>query len=131
MNRRGFLRAVGAAGLWLLLHASAAAGTLPAERTRHGRIKAAIRDRRVLRFRYQDLLREVEPHAIGTVTGGRVALLAWQASGGSRSEPPPGWRTFIVADIRQLRVLKKAFKVRPEYRSGGGALKTVEAEAAP
>ena len=91
----------------------------------------AIRRRQVLRFRYQGLAREVEPHALGTVTGGRVALLAWQTAGASRSEPPPGWRTFIVADIVQLRVLKRTFDVRPGFSAGRAALKTVQAEVMP
>lgn len=130
MNRRGFLRAVGAAGLWLMLPAPAAAAATHGTRRRAEKIRQAIRGRHVLRFDYQGYARTVEPHALGTVSGGRLALLAWQIAGGSRSEPPPGWRTFIVGNTGNLRVLRRTFEPRADYRSGCRTLKSIELEVA-
>lgn len=125
MNRRGFLWAVGAAGLWLLLPASAAAEPIKEKQTRE-KIRTAIRGRRMLRFRYQGLAREFEPHALGTVKGGRVALLGWQISGQSRSGPPPGWRTFVLSEISNLRLFKKTFVPRTTYRAERANLREIE-----
>jgi len=91
MNRRGFLRAVGATGLWCLLTRPA---PLPAalKKTIEELIRQALNERRVVQFKYHGYVRHVEPHALGRVTEDRPALLGWQVSGGRSSEPPPGWR---------------------------------------
>lgn len=127
MNRRAFLRVLGAvAGLGL----SAFAGevSLPEEDEPREKIAKAIRSRTVLLFRYHGFVRQVEPHALGQITNGRLALLAWQTEGGSESEPPPGWRTFVVREIAGLRKLDKTFLPRPEYQRGRTRLKNIEVE---
>jgi hypothetical protein len=73
----------------------------------------------------------VEPHALGRVTEERRALLGWQVSGGSRSEPPPGWRTFVLAEIRSLKVLRQTFAPRADDHPETSRLKPIEAEVAP
>ncbi len=130
MNRRGFLRAVGAAGVLLFgLRPSAAAAGV-ADKT--GKLlRQALRDRRVVSFRYHGHARKVEPHALGTVTKERPALLGWQISGGSKSEPPPGWRTFVLEEMSGVRLTRTKFAPRADYRHAGGGLKTIEAEVAP
>jgi hypothetical protein len=129
MNRRGFLRAVGATGLLLWMQgpaAAAAPGKSPTEL-----IKAALAARRLLQFEYHGYPRQVEPHALGRATEGRPALLGWQVSGGSKSEPPPGWRTFLVEDIKELKILRATFVPRPDYHPETTRLKPLDAEVAP
>jgi len=130
MNRRGFLRAVGATGL-LLWRQGPAAGAAAAEKPPEDMIRQALAARRVLRFKYHGHARQVEPHALGRTTGGRLALLGWQVSGGSASEPPPGWRTFVAAEIEELEILRQSFKPRADYHPETTKLKPIEAEVAP
>lgn len=151
MNRRGFLRAVGAAGLAMLWRgpvegAEASSETMdsprkktpaPAEpksradkpRTKtETLIRQSIRERRVVTFRYHGFSRKAEPHALGLATEDRLAVLAWQAEGGSESEPPPGWRLFFVAEMEALMVQAEEFSRRPSYDPTKTRLKTVLAE---
>jgi predicted DNA-binding transcriptional regulator YafY len=74
MNRRGFLRAVGATGLLLWMQGPAVVAAAPkiiAEEL----IRQALQERRIVQFRYHGYTRTVEPHALGHVTEGRLALL--------------------------------------------------------
>jgi len=129
MNRRGFLRAVGATGLWCLLTRPALLPAAP-KKTAEELLRQALTERRVVQFKYHGYSRRVEPHALGRVTGDRPALLGWQASGGSASEPPPGWRTFVVADIKALKLMRPTFTPRADYRPETTKLKPIEAEVA-
>ncbi len=127
MNRRGFLRAVGATGLALWWRGLAAAKDAP--RPNPGKIlRRALAERRIVEFRYHGHARRVEPHALGHITENRLALLGWQVSGGSASEPPPGWRTFVVAEIEAPKLMRKKFAPRPDYRPEATKLRPVEAE---
>ncbi len=94
-------------------------------------ITQAIRGKGVLTFVYHGKERTVEPHALGKTPDGKVALLGWQTAGGSNTEPPPGWRTFLVGEITGLKQAGKTFaKPREDYRTQNPALKTVDAEVA-
>lgn len=128
MKRRGFLWAVGAAVAWCCsrpVRAVAAAEALP---RLEDRLRAALRERRVVRFRYRGLVRWVQPHALGRFRNGRNALLGWQTSGGSRSTPPPGWRAFLLAAIEDLVVTEVKFAPRPDCAPEKSGLVGVEAE---
>ena len=127
MNRRGFLRAVGATGLWLLMTRPALLPAAP-KNTAEELIRQALIERRVVQFKYHGYSRRVEPHALGCVTGARPALFGWQVSGGSASEPPPGWRTFVLADIKSLKLMRRTFAPRPDYRPETTKLRPIEAE---
>lgn len=130
MNRRGFLRAVGATGL-LLCKQGLAAGTGAEQPATDQLIRQALAGRRMLQFDYHGYARLVEPHALGRLPEGRVALLGWQVSGGSQSEPPPGWRTFLVAEIASLEIRRGTFTPRADYHPETTKLKPIEAEVAP
>jgi len=130
MNRRGFLRAVGATGLLLWMQGPAV-GAVAKKKTPEDLIRQALNGRRMLQFNYHGYARTVEPHALGRVTGDRPALLGWQVSGGSQSEPPPGWRTFLVAEIEALKILRATFAPRADYNTETTKLKPLEAEVAP
>ncbi|MBI2813819.1 MAG: WYL domain-containing protein [Opitutae bacterium] len=127
MNRRGFMRVVVAIGLWLCWAGPAeAAGKSTAEL-----IRRALAERRVLTFKYHGYERRVEPHALGRVSENRPALLGWQELGGSASEPPPGWRTFLLAEMESVKLLRKTFTPRADYRPETTKMKPIVAEVAP
>jgi len=95
-----------------------------------GVLREALRTRSVVTFTYKGQARTVEPHALGKASDDKPALLAWQTSGGSNTEPPPGWRVFIVAEIEGLAVTTEKFeKPRADYSAKGRGLKSVEVEA--
>lgn len=89
----------------------------------------ALKGRSVVTFTYKGQARTVEPHALGKANDDKPALLAWQTSGGSNTEPPPGWRVFLVADIEELKATGKTFeKPRADYGAMGRGLKSVDVE---
>jgi hypothetical protein len=70
-------------------------------------LRSAIENNRLIRFRYQNKERIVEPHDYGIQKGiGR--LLSWQV-GGQSSGRLPGWRWFDVGDMQDVEVLDKMF----------------------
>lgn len=96
---------------------SAAAGSQSALREA---LLRAIRERRVVSFNYGGHPRTVEPHAYGLSGAGEEALNGFQISGGSSSVPPPGWRTFTVAEMGELVVTGIGFGgPRPDYVNTG------------
>jgi hypothetical protein len=129
MNRRGFLRAVGATGLWFYLTRPARLPAAPRKTTAE-LLRQALAERREVEFKYHGFARRVEPHALGRVTENRPALLGWQVSGGSASEPPPGWRTFVLEEISELKLRRKTFRPRADYHPETTKLKPIEAEIA-
>src|SRR4051812_40846832 len=128
MNRRGFLRAAGATGLLLAMQGPAVGSIFGSKKGMDSLIRQALAERRMVQFKYHGHARRVEPHALGRVTGDRLALLGWQVSGGSVSEPPPGWRTFVVAEISGLKLMRATFTPRPDYDAATAKLKPVEVE---
>ncbi|NDC75108.1 hypothetical protein EBZ70_07445 [bacterium] len=75
----------------------------------------AIRERRVLTFIYRGHSRTVELHACGVSSKGEPVLNGYQTGGGSASRPPPGWRAFSIAEIRDLALGLETF---PGARDG-------------
>ena len=131
MNRRGFLRAAVAAGLALAARSPGQARTSSEpEETPEALVRAALREHRILLFDYHGHARRVEPHALGRVKDDQRALLAWQAAGSSRSAPPPGWRTFLLTEIENLRTAPEQFEPRPDYRPERTRFKAILAEIA-
>lgn len=70
----------------------------------HALLVRAIREKRVVIFHYNGHARTVEPHAYGKAGKGELVLHGYQTEGGSVSRPPPGWRTFSVAGIQDLKL---------------------------
>lgn len=91
-------------------------------------IRDAIRRQRTLRLRYGGFVRLVEPHALGLSAGGHRALLAWQIEGGSRSDPPSGWRTFLISEMTDVALTVRGFTPRPSYRGDRPTLRDIEIE---
>ena len=61
----------------------------------------------------------------------RLALLGWQIAGGSQSEPPPGWRTFLLEEMEQVAFGTEKFASRPDYRPEKIAFAEIIAEVTP
>lgn len=96
-----------------------------------GVLRQALKEKQVVVFTYHGYARTVEPHALGRGADDKPVLLGWQISGGSSSEPPPGWRVFLLAEIAGLKRTDATFaQARPDYQShkAGRGLKVVEAE---
>jgi predicted DNA-binding transcriptional regulator YafY len=67
----------------------------------------AIEEARVIRLRYKNRERIVEPHDYG-ILNGKVMLLAWQVAGSS-SHRLPDWRWMEVDLISDIELLKRTF----------------------
>lgn len=106
-----------------------ASDVLPAE---HERLLRAIRERRLLEFRYGGHRRLFEPHAYGLSPTGEAVLHGFQIAGESSSAAPPGWRTFTVGEMSELVVSTRRFpQARPGYGGERFALDPLWAEIAP
>jgi predicted DNA-binding transcriptional regulator YafY len=73
------------------------------------RLVLAILDHRVVRIRYQDRERTIEPHLLGIHEAGEPMLVAYQTGGTSRSGDLPGWRTFITTSVDDVAITDKHF----------------------
>ena len=94
-------------------------------------ITQAITDHRVVTFWYEDLLRNVEPHLYGihAETGNEI-LSGYQIGGSSHSSDKPGWRYFLVSEIRGLSLTAAGFgHTRPGYNRGDPRMKIIYARA--
>ena len=92
----------------------------------------AITARRVLAFSYEGLERVVEPHRCGHNTAGHDALLAWLLRGYSGSGTGPGWRTYLLSDIRNIRALEETFTSgRPGYNPAEVSMRLVYCQLPP
>ena len=117
------------AGVWVIACAQASLGAVEADKV--DVLREALAARSVVTFNYKGQTRVVEPHALGKANDDKLALLAWQTAGGSNTEPPPGWRVFLVAEIDGLKVSAGKFeKPRAGYGAKARGLKSVEVEVA-
>ncbi len=78
----------------------------------------AIAKRNLLSFTYDGFSRVVEPHLCGQNGAGHDILTAWLVGGYSKSDPKPGWRTYLLSEMRNVRVLDDTFQCpRPGFNS--------------
>lgn len=75
----------------------------------------AIQNHKTVHFEYHGESRRVEPHIYGRARNGNVLLQGYQVGNGSRSGKLPDWRTFHVADIRDLEITGETFRAEPGY----------------
>ena len=66
-------------------------------------LRAAIQQTRLMRLRYRNKDRIVEPHDYGQHNGA-IKLLTWQI-GGSSSGPLPNWRWMEIDQISDTQLL--------------------------
>ena len=79
-------------------------------------LRKAIQEKRLIRFKYRNKPRIVEPHDYG-VHKGLVKLFGYQVAGLS-SEPLPNWRWTLVNSISELDMLNRTFPGRRPAASG-------------
>jgi hypothetical protein len=79
-------------------------------------LRAAIEQKRLIRLRYQNKDRIVEPHDYG-VQNGSVKLLAYQIAGSS-SGKLPNWRWMEASLISEIHLLNQTFPGRRRIPSG-------------
>lgn len=94
-------------------------------------IAEAVREHRLLTFSYEDLPRTVEPHQYGIHrdTGNEV-LSGYQVGGSSHSSDRPGWRNFLVTEIRNLGIADDSFdRTRQGYNPNDPRFKVIFARA--
>jgi hypothetical protein len=70
----------------------------------------AIRERRVVRFRYGGGYRLVEPHCYGVSRDGKELLRGYQISGHSECGQSEGWKLFRLNDVSDLGVTNDSLK---------------------
>jgi hypothetical protein len=78
-------------------------------------LRAAIRERNVVEFRYRGRPRVAHPHAIFIASTGTHCLDAVQVGGRSSSGPLPGWRRFDLNGIDCVTIRAERFEVDPEF----------------
>jgi hypothetical protein len=92
----------------------------------------AIAARQLLAFGYEGFQRIVEPHRCGHNTAGHDALLAWLVRGYSESAAGPGWRTYLLTEMRFTRALEETFaSARPGYNPTDGSMRLVYCQLPP
>ena len=80
-----------------------------------GELRAAIRARNAVEFRYHGRRRIVHPHAIFIASTGTHCLDAVQVGGQSSSGTLPGWRRFDLNDIDAVTVRSERFEIDGEF----------------
>src|SRR5258708_1736377 len=70
-------------------------------------LRAAIKQKRLVRLVYRNKLRILEPHDYG-IHKGAVKLLGYQVAGAS-SNPLPNWRWMEIRFISEIHLLDRTF----------------------
>jgi WYL domain len=83
----------------------------------HNLLLRAIKEKRLIRFVYQDKKRIAEPHDYG-VQKGSVRLLSYQIGGESSSGKLPDWRWLEVPQMKNVELLEEKFAGNREAPSG-------------
>lgn len=76
----------------------------------HDQLRRAVENRNLVRLRYRDDTadRFAQPACLG-VRSGNATVRAHQTTGASVGGEVPGWKSFILEDIRELEVLDETF----------------------
>jgi hypothetical protein len=86
----------------------------------------AIRNRKVISFRYQGLQRKAHPYACGLTKDRNPALRGFQVDGQSRSGPIPDGRLFLLRNIVDFRITDESFTPDwKDYRKNDKGMVTI------
>ena len=92
-------------------------------------IPQAIKEKKLLTFRYDGHPRTVEPHTYGIDEKDQKALCAYQVRGSSRSGEYRGWKTFHLTKMSSVVVSSESFaSARPGYKRNDRGFKTIFAQ---
>jgi len=72
-------------------------------------ICAAVETRRLLRVRYKDRTRILEPYLLGEYADARRFVLAWMLLCEDDPAKAPGWQHYLLAQMQALEVLGETF----------------------
>jgi WYL domain len=83
-------------------------------------ICAAINAKQLLRVRYHDKVRLLEPYLLGEYSDNRPFLLAWMTRCEDDAAKVPGWQHYLVSQIGSLEILAQTFDgARTGYNPAG------------
>lgn len=92
------------------------------------RAQEAIRTKRVLRILYQGSTRQVEVHAVGLNSRGKIVMRGYQVSGDDLSVSP-GWKLFDLSYVKSAALLDvPSLAPRPGYQQGDKGMSTILSE---
>jgi hypothetical protein len=80
-------------------------------------LRAAIKGRNVVEFRYRGSRRVAHPHAIFIASTGTHCLDAVQVGGVSSSGELPGWRRFDLNGVDAVQVRAECFEVADDFEA--------------
>ena len=90
----------------------------------------AIRQRRIITFRYHDLMRTVLPHLLGVLNeGGHKAIFGYQIGGETNSSDLPNWRYYYLKDITELHATTATFVPQPGYNPNNPVMREITVHA--
>ena len=92
-------------------------------------IMEAIKKRTTLLATYNEEVRVIEPHVLGTTTAGNPAVRVWQAAGGSLSQNEvPGWRLMRLDRIYDVQPMDlPSLAPRPDYNPNDMQMREIRA----
>lgn len=80
------------------------------------RICEAINGMRLLRVRYHDRTRTLEPYLLGEYSDARRFLLAWLVRCDEEPQKPSGWQHYLLSEMQTVDVLPESFSgTRADY----------------
>lgn len=87
-------------------------------------ISDAIRERWVIRLKYDPGERLIEPHAFGISAENKLLLRAYQTEGASKSGEHEHWKLFRIDRIEQIEITSTKFPgTRPDYNPNDPSMK--------
>lgn len=92
-----------------------------------GQIIAAIKNRNLIEFSYDNKHRVVEPHCFGVTTKGNEVIRAFQIDGYS-SSGKLGWKLYNLSKMDGLNILDETFDIRDDYTSGDKGMSKIFCE---
>ncbi|MBI4371437.1 MAG: hypothetical protein HY552_03975 [Elusimicrobia bacterium] len=94
-------------------------------------LTAAVSHRRIITFWYNGLVGTAEPHTYGLHKDtGHEVLSCFQTAGFSHSGELPGWRLYLLSEIRNLSVTGDIYpKTRPGYNPNDSRMQVIIARA--
>jgi predicted DNA-binding transcriptional regulator YafY len=96
------------------------------------RICEAIRNKQLIQFRYDGLIRIVEPHLLGETTAGNDALSAYLVRGYTESDRRPYWRLYKLDEMSAIVILDETFEgPRKGYNSNDTRMTRIHCRLMP